>query len=395
MSYELRRATAAHLVLLMLLGLYEWTNIEATLPFRWPVSGIIWLVPFLWLLRSPGLAIDARKLPLAPLLTWCCWYLIATNWSAEQRPAIAFCLGLLTTVLAGYWFTATYGWQRFARIAAFTIGLFLVVGLLYRMAAGPLLEKGRFAGIGNNPTDTGRHAAMMVVLGWGAFVGRRQWQALFILGGVGFAAFAIAKTALVGLVAAGAYLAYRSSSRYEKSRLLAAGAASFVILVAAIGLSTGAAEPSLAEDGTSSALTLTGRSLVWEHTLEEIRGRPIVGHGTGSSRSIFGAMITDGDLSWRVTNAHNLWLQSQLEHGILGISLLIAFFVSLVSRCRKRPEPSRDALLILLAVNSMTEVLVQFPSLELLMIAAAAGSVSSERLTDAEFGSPALVGTTT
>ena len=68
--------------------------------------------------------------------------------------------------------------------------------------------------------------------------------------------------------------------------------------------------------------TLTGRTRIWQMSLDNIAQRPWLGYG-------FGAFWRSGEveartmwqiLHWIVPHAHNLWLEIGLELGIVGMT---------------------------------------------------------------------------
>lgn len=365
----------------MWLSVFHWESIPAVTLIRWPVSALVWLAPFAWILRSPEAAKNVKRLPLITLLLWAVWYFIASNWSLDQSPAIAASLGVFSLVLAASYFAGTFGWERFARVVAATLAVFVIVGLAYRLAVGPLFNsQGRHIGIGPNPTDMGRYGAIMALAGISGFKGNRRIQLGFLVGGAMVIVLAVAKTAMIGLGVALIVLAYRTVSQSARTALTA-GLAVVVVLVSIFVIS--GIDTNTRVDGElldESALTLTGRTEIWPLAWQAIQAKPIVGHGTNSSGPIFEELSSGGQLTWEITNAHNLWLQSLIEHGILGALLLAATFVTIVLRIRSRFDPTRDSLLVMLAINSMTEALVQYPELTLVVVAGVAGALSYEAL---------------
>jgi O-antigen ligase len=363
---------------------YRWDTLAFTEILRWPVSAAVWLAPFLWLLRSPDTFGAVRRLPMASLTLWSVWYLVAVNWSNDFPPALGFSLGVLSTTLAASFFVGTFGWEKLARVVAITIAVFAVAGVFYRAVNGDFFgDHGRFYGIGIGPTATGGHAVVLALTGIAGFRGQRRFQVVFVALGMFVAGVAVAKTAMIGLSVGLLYVAYWAMGRTGRLRILmmvtglVGGAGVFATIIG--GKPT---DPAAGPLSTSSALTVTGRTEVWAATKDFILQRPIAGWGTGSSTILYGHLIGDGWLHWHVTTAHNLWLQSLLEHGLIGCGLLIATTVTLFIGCRRRPLPARDAILIWLLLNSLTEPLVQYPGLPLVLIAGVAGMLTYPRPRD-------------
>jgi len=100
--------------------------------------------------------------------------------------------------------------------------------------------------------------------------------------------------------------------------------------------------------------TLTGRTVLWELSLEMFLQRPLFGWG------IYGAFAPGAPLmnmlTWEAPYAHNHWIDLALNLGVVGVVLYSAsVFVSLLQALRyanrqKTPE-SRYPLLLLLQLN--------------------------------------------
>lgn len=368
------------------LDIFRWNTFGGTQKLFWPFALVVWLVPFAWLLRSPDAFGAVRRLPMMTLVLWSVWYLVAANWSAEIKPSFGYALGTVSTTLAASWYAGTFGWSRLMQVVARTIAVFCVLGLVYRLASGPFFgPEHRFFGIGVNPTDTGRSAGVMVLAGVAGWSGQRRAQAPYVLLGLLVVSLAVAKTALVGLLFALFYIAYRSGGWARRLRLTALAAAGVLAAGIFVGSLTGTPTEDLPSSGpvnTRSILTFTGRTEVWRDTLRFFWHQPIVGNGTGSASTLYEQLISTGRLSWNVTTAHNLWFQSLMEHGLIGTALLVITAVTLFTGCRRRPNHARDALLMWLLVSSMTEALIQYPGLALLLLAGAAGMLTYPRPAD-------------
>ena len=72
--------------------------------------------------------------------------------------------------------------------------------------------------------------------------------------------------------------------------------------------------------------TLSGRLVVWELTLAEIEKRPLGGFGFGTYGKYFFSLWNN----WAPAHAHNLWLQTTFETGIIGAVLYTLFLMAVV-----------------------------------------------------------------
>jgi O-antigen ligase len=101
---------------------------------------------------------------------------------------------------------------------------------------------------------------------------------------------------------------------------------SFLMIVGAtvLVLVSSQADDVLAESNEEE-VTLTGRTVIWERTLEEASSRPLLGHGFASFDS------PSLDYIWgvyRPPHAHNSFVQSYFDLGLVGLAvvLLLVFF---------------------------------------------------------------------
>jgi O-antigen ligase len=69
--------------------------------------------------------------------------------------------------------------------------------------------------------------------------------------------------------------------------------------------------------------TLSGRTLIWERSIAETDSRPLTGHGYASFASSSFDYIWSG--FYRPAHAHNTWVMSYFELGIIGVVLITWF----------------------------------------------------------------------
>ncbi|MCB1883815.1 MAG: O-antigen ligase family protein [Geminicoccaceae bacterium] len=74
--------------------------------------------------------------------------------------------------------------------------------------------------------------------------------------------------------------------------------------------------------------SLSGRTIVWELTWNEIVKRPFGGFGFGTYQDYFYALWNN----WAPGHAHNLWLQVAFESGGIGVALITLFLVAVVAQ---------------------------------------------------------------
>jgi O-antigen ligase len=106
-------------------------------------------------------------------------------------------------------------------------------------------------------------------------------------------------------------------------------------------------------------LSLSGRTDIWPYVLDRITESPLIGHGHAS-----GMMLFKSFTRWRITHAHNLYLQALLYAGGIGFALLIAALLAPLKIFLRDPKPVRDILLLYTLLKGITEqsILSNMPS---------------------------------
>lgn len=214
----------------------------------------------------------------------------------------------------------------------------------------------RMAGLAH-PNTLGQLAGMSLVLAGFSCQGlRRAWPLLFwliVAGGLGALVLCASRTAFAAAALALAW-GYRkelvSIARGWRFDLLLAPFLIGVMLVGASGYGDNLERQLLgkfAKSGDADELTsLTGRSLIWEHTLKLVGERPLTGYGTATSKEL----LRDYSLY-----THNMVLNVALSAGFVAAAFLLASILWGGVEALRRPRPLPDALLLLLVLNGLAE----------------------------------------
>lgn len=106
-------------------------------------------------------------------------------------------------------------------------------------------------------------------------------------------------------------------------------------------------------------LSLSGRLDIWPYVLDRIAEHPILGHGAAS-----GMMLFKGFVRWKITHAHNLYLQCLLYLGVVGFVLLMGVLLCQIRLFLRAPSPVRDILVLYIVLKGLTEqsILSNMPS---------------------------------
>lgn len=145
--------------------------------------------------------------------------------------------------------------------------------------------------------------------------------------------------------------------------------------------------------------TFTGRIYLWAASLEFVEGLRIVwGHGYGASRVILLQEFAGRPLLQH-TNLQNGPLEGLFNLGVLGIGLLAATYVVSYRALRRRivesgiawPEAARLSLLLILALNAVTEIsFFGAPNVQLLLFVFVAISTARDLAGRAETASASV-----
>ncbi|MGE5478449.1 MAG: O-antigen ligase family protein [Bacteroidales bacterium] len=106
-------------------------------------------------------------------------------------------------------------------------------------------------------------------------------------------------------------------------------------------------------------LSLSGRLDIWPYVIDRIMEAPVLGHGAAS-----GMMLFKGFVRWKITHAHNLYLQCLLYLGVVGFVLLMGVLLCQLRLFLRAPSMVRDVLVLYIALKGLTEqsILSNMPS---------------------------------
>lgn len=98
------------------------------------------------------------------------------------------------------------------------------------------------------------------------------------------------------------------------------------------------------------------RLLSWDASISLVKERPLLGYGYSDAQNALDEKYKDKGYIFPLKesyNAHNLWLQSWLENGLLAIIVLLGMFIFLLKQSRSKHL--FIAFVMILLVNSMFE----------------------------------------
>jgi O-antigen ligase len=111
----------------------------------------------------------------------------------------------------------------------------------------------------------------------------------------------------------------------------------------------------LARSGSAEEiLSLTGRTVIWNVTLELWSEHPFLGLGFGSSVPILGENLP----LWAVGNTHNMYLEVLVSSGLIGLCLMVASLAMTIKRAVGRRRYTELGLVAFFAVYGLTEAVI-------------------------------------
>ncbi|HGK7304973.1 TPA: O-antigen ligase family protein [Stenotrophomonas maltophilia] len=123
---------------------------------------------------------------------------------------------------------------------------------------------------------------------------------------------------------------------YTRGRIRIISIFSLVVLTSIVAISVGYLEDTFSR-GESDA-SLSGRTLIWARTIAEAESRPLLGHGYSSFISPIYDYIWTGN--YRPPHAHNTWVMSYFEVGIVGAILVSIYLLSQLFVLRRTKQAS-------------------------------------------------------
>lgn len=110
----------------------------------------------------------------------------------------------------------------------------------------------------------------------------------------------------------------------------------------------------------SNDATLTGRTTIWEKSIEMIYDKPIIGYGYTAFDSPLTAWFFE---DYQAPHAHNTWINTAFETGFVGLFLLVlfqvsAFWIFIRIYLRTKELPLSFGLLIFITLCGLTGVVL-------------------------------------
>jgi len=149
-------------------------------------------------------------------------------------------------------------------------------------------------------------------------------------------------------------LSGNSSARVKFSAFMLVLALSLVPLSGFDGRLAGVAE-SLNRSATDDITTLTGRTFIWARSIELIGDSPYLGYGLHGGGLVLTQNYATDTSGWTTESAHNLFLQTALDLGLIGLLVVIFVFVGAIVVSFVHVSPLSMALVVFALILGFVE----------------------------------------
>lgn len=303
----------------------------------------------------------AQAPPMARALMRWTWVLVliaglSTFWSIAPVET-ALQAGVFAVLAANMQAHITGRWHRPGTIAHDMRVIYWVLALsvVGSLAMGTQ-SAGRLSGLYENPNGLGILAAMAVAIGIGLLRDRRSWTvAVVTLLCAVTMVLAESRTALVALVAALLWFALRRRTLSPSVAILGSFAAAGVVLIIMLGIRV--PMPSVITRFLDGSDLLNTRDVGWQFAIDLWERRPTLGYGFRVGEQVFIQNLRF--TSFTADGAHNSYLQTLLELGVVGIIPLLLIVVVLLRALWRAPMDGFSVGLALLVIVGLAMSLAE------------------------------------
>ncbi len=291
---------------------------------------------------AAGIILIAKNMPLGFGAKMLLLYAAATGISAATSAYPTTVIGYFI-LLAGasvLMTGLTYSARTLAELETiekvwfFTIALLIIKDTLTSLILPEIAPPGEVVRIGMGVTHANELSSLAALVFWLSFTQKRikhpilLWllRALCVYVVIG----ARSRVSVVALLLGGLVYLLFAGRDYLKRWITVSAAvgtlSTFFLLSLCLNQSWAVDIVEYARRGQRQAAltTFTGRTLIWEHTLNKSLESPVTGHGYGVSRLTMGEVPS---VEWEVAHCHNELLEVFFNTGILGLIPLVAMFM--------------------------------------------------------------------
>lgn len=260
--------------------------------------------------------------------------LISCLWSDDFSTTLNRAIALFGTTLFGLYLGSRYPLQRQLQLLSWALGLGSVLSLLFAVALPSIgtmcSHEGAWRGIYSHKNILGK-VMVLSILVFLLLVKDRKFQLLSWLGlsiSSLLLIFSTSKSSLVIALVLLVILPIYQSLRLREDILAPVVLSTVILLLGSFVLILSNTESILLSLGRDP--TLTGRTELWEYSLEMIRQRIFLGYGY---HNFWLDWDSPGSYVWRAVgwkppNAHNGLIELALDLGLLGTFIFLAGFLT-------------------------------------------------------------------
>jgi len=348
----------------------EQFSVDTTVLVRLAICAACGLYGLFYLPRTAGALCG---FPGAWSVLFGAWIVVTIPFAENLGYVVAACAALWCMILFAPAVLVQLGGRRvvlvvLAALAAYLVGSWLLYWLVpevgrYGPDATGTMTRDRVGG-----NSLGFHSTwaigMVLVLGTAGAV---RWRALFLPLALAVVTlwFTQSRTSMIGALAIAGLFGLRALNATERVMMGCLAAALVAGLVAMVDVDphrTDRLAEKLSRTGRAEEIySMTGRTAIWEFTLERIREAPLVGCGHGAARYALAAFTSSGYDVNDLHHAHNQLLNVVLCSGVVGGLLVAAMLLHQTSALFRRPDAFADVATVFVLVVGLTEVVLFGP----------------------------------
>ncbi len=302
-----------------------------------PLQRVLWLgiygTAFLFLaLRSQNFVYRITRDKFLLLLVGLA--LLSVFWSFAPEVTARRGLALLGTTLFAAYLAVRFSLKDQIRLLSWTLGIAMLLSVLVALAlpAYGLMEGGEWQGIYRHKNALGRMVALGGIIFLLRAVGGGRYRWIYFAGcglSVGLLLLSDSKGALAIFLALLVLLPLYRALRWSYTLAVPL----FIMFVLAAGFASAwlLSDANLVLSALGKDATLSGRTEIWAAVFEKIHEHPWLGYGYSGfwlgweGESSYVWLTVPGDFF--PAHSHSGYLDTWLDLGLLGLSLLVAGFV--------------------------------------------------------------------
>lgn len=280
-------------------------------------------------------------------------------------PAYTFGGGMAALAYCALAVCVTENLKKEQILQAILAGLSVMLAIslaMYAMGSGMAVMEGgavlRLGGLTGSPNSLGRAASLvLLVVGVLLIYGEISWTnwRCWMPAGMALACLFLADSRTSMAVVVVGFTLYWLRRRPLLALYGAVFAAMVGVFWLTFGLSLKDIATSISRAGRVSDLaTLTGRTDIWDVSLNAFWNKPIFGYGFGSTKALL-PEIYRTYWGFTVTHAHNLYIQTMVTLGLVGLGLVVTILVRQVLSFFRRQDVFKTVVLGFILVHGMTE----------------------------------------